>query len=319
MKFDRFIAVFFMLNVILMAALAFSSKNIVISEASAELFYGKYVSASYFQKSPAELRDDGFQTDKVNFEIIFKNNHEIKEKVDKLTDLPPYEKAIGIVKTFSLMGDGICLKNADLSEKLTRSAKKEGCSKDFAYIFTALASYSGLDARIVSNGTHFGGEVWTGESWVYIDPYFAMSVSDEDSPLSYTEFSEKMINNGWMRFNYFGGKNHCMYGKPLGEHPYFGDKNSFASVYSLNGSNVFEIVKAEIKYVSSIVIKETLLPYKNGKPELIYTDIADSQRSLIRKYVTGFLAMLAVLFLCADIILPAYYLTGLAIRLSGKK
>lgn len=323
MKFERFIAVFFMLNVVLMIAAAFSAKNETVSSAMADIIYGKKVAQDYFTLTPAELQKQGFKTDapddiERSMSDIFENTYIKRSMIKDLEPLPPYERAVAIVKLFSLMGDGKCLTGLHIKDKINKAASKEGCAKDFAEIFTLLAQYAGLNVRMVSNGTHWGAEIFDGVKWIYIDPYFAMSAAEQDHRMSYLEFSKAMLSNGWMRFEQFGGENHCLNGKDAAGLPYFKDAKSFAEVYSLNGNNVLELNRTERRLHNRLLIVRKLMQYGMGAPEPVYTDIGDSGAALIRKYVTGLLALLAVLFISADVILPVYYLSGLFMRLTKK-
>ncbi|PLX68533.1 MAG: hypothetical protein C0603_05110 [Denitrovibrio sp.] len=253
MKLERFIVTFVMMNIVLMIAIVFSVKDFTVMEALSEIIYGQKTAPAHYALSPSKLKEEGFKSD--NKEVFQNGMSEIyattiisAEKIAKLNNLPPYEKGVEIVRMFSLMGDGECLSEPNIADKINQTAKKNGCSVDFAQIFTILAKASGLDARIVSNGIHYGAEIYNGNKWIYIDPYFAMSASGKEGRMSYIEFSNAILNNGWIIFDYFGGENHCMNGKPIAEHPYFSDQELFASIYSLNGNNIFEVNKIESKY-----------------------------------------------------------------------
>ncbi len=97
------------------------------------------------------------------------------------------------------------------------------------------------------------------KKWIYIDPYFAMSAAGKDGRMSYLEFSDALLNNGWIKFEYFGGENHCMAGKPVADHPYFSNQEQFASIFSLNGNNIFRINELERKYSKKTCIHEAPL------------------------------------------------------------
>jgi len=322
MKFERFIATFVMLNIVLLAGLVFSAKNHLIMKTISEIINGKETSSAYFDRSPSDLASDGFKTDsKANIVSAMAEVYKTipQAKLDEISALPPYERAVAIVKSFSLMGDGKCLINKTIPEKLALTSKKEGCAMDFAQIFSLIATYTGLDNRIVSNGIHYGAEIYDGKNWIYIDPYFAMSVSSEDSVLSYKDFSQRMISDGWMRFNFFGGENHCMSGKDIGTHPYFGDKMLFATIYTFNGNNVIKMAELESKYGSRPAFIKYLKPYKEGMPAITYTAIASNINTISKKYIMGLLAVLATIFIGTNIVLPIYYLTGVFSRLSKKK
>lgn len=321
MKFDKFIATFFMLNVVLGIAVVFSIKNRPVMETTAEIIYGRKVSAEYFDLPPEQL--ENFQKDSPGAVMdgmteIFAETDITPESMEEISLLPPYERAAAIVKKFSLMGDGECLEGASLAEKINAAKQKKGCSYDFAQIFTALASYTGLESRIVSNGTHFGAEIYDG-GWIFIDPYFAMSVSSENGYLSYADFSRRMLSDGWMRFDCFGGEDHCMTGKPIESHPYFGDRDKFAALITYSGSNTFETVKAEAAVKEKLMHTRVLAPYRNGRPEIIHAELVPSGNGIVRKYVMTGMGVIGLLFIAADIILPLYFLTGLILRRTRKK
>lgn len=216
------------------------------------------------------------------------------------------------------MGDGICQTGKTITEKINNAAKKEGCAKDYAQIFMTLAGEADLTARLVSNGIHYGAEIFDGNSWIYIDPYFAMSISSEDSLLSFTQFAEKMLTGGWMRFNYFGGENHCMSGKDISKHPYFSDVSQFSSVFVVDSGDVAKMLRLERQFGNKTAVKKYLFPFRNGADELYYTNLDDGPKSIIHKYTAGLLALLATIFAGTEIVLPVYYLTSLLSRLSKK-
>lgn len=324
MKFERFIATFVMMNIVLMIAVVFTAKDKIFMETTSQILFAEKVTPEFFTLPPDKLDSHGFVNGSKSAlidtaEDIFKNSHFGADDINQIADLSPYEKSVSLIKMFSLMGDGKCLAGKTSGEKIKAMASKNGCAKDFAEIFAVLAEYSGIKVRIVSNGLHFANEIFDGDKWIYIDPYFAMSVSSETGYMSYKQFSEAMINDGWMRFNYFGGEEHCMSGKPIAEHPYFGDKYAFAALYMYNGNNFAEIIDLERELSGKALFKRKLIPYKNNTPQLVYTEIADSNESIIRKYVATALAVIAAIFAGTNIALPVYFLTGLFRRFSSRK
>lgn len=319
MKFERFIAVFIMMNILLLLAVVFSAKNHTMTTAAAEIIYGQKVPKSYFLLTPAQLQKRGFKTDspddfKMGMQDIFENTYIKKDMLQATEKLPPFERAKAIVRLFSLMGDGKCLYGLSMKDKINKAAHKDGCSKDFAEIFVLLATYTDLDARMVSNGSHYGAEIYDGKRWIYIDPYLAMAIGGEDHMLSYEEFAERMLHNGWMRFDYFGGENHCMSGKPAANLPYFGDTQAFAEIYSYNGNNIFQLNGIEMALKGKALAMRKLSPYGMGAPEEVYTDLETNNRSIIRKYVKAYMGVVALIFVFTNILLPIYFLTGLIIR-----
>jgi len=323
MKFEKFIATFVMMNIVLMIGIVFSIKDGLVMEALSELIYGEKRSPDYYTLSPAELARDGFKTDpqeliQNEMDNIFEHTDLAEEKFEAIRPLPPYERAVEIVRLYSLMGDGECLSGLTIAEKIKKAEVKSGCSKDFAEIFILLGTYAGLETRMVSNGTHYGAEFFNGHKWIYIDPYFAMSISGKTQRLSFAEFSQRMLSDGWIRFDFFGGDNHCMSGKQISDHPYFGDKNQYAEIYTLNGNNVIEMVAIENSLKDKPAFKRFLYPYNKVKGKLIITELQESQKSIIRKYVSGLMAILAVMFISTNILLPIYYFAGLFGRLRKK-
>jgi len=323
MKFEKFIATFFMVNIIALIALVYSAKNELVLDTSALVIYGQNQSGAYFELSPEALSEKGFKTDspetvQKNFEKIFQSTFIDKEKLDEIKNLTPYERAVSIVQLFSKMGDGKCLTGLPLTEKINMTADKKGCSEDFADIFTVLAAYTGLPARVVSNGQHFGAEIYDGAKWIYIDPYFAMSASDEKKRMSFPEFAETLLKNGWIRFDFFGGEEHCMSGKSIPGHPYFGDTSQFAEIYTENGNNIFEQTSTALSLKDKPLFVRILYPYQLSEPEPIIYSIADSHGTIIRKYISGAIAVVALLLVFANIALPLYFLTGLMTRLLSK-
>lgn len=315
MKFERFIATFVMMNIVLLLGVVFTAKNHLMMMKMSEMIYGKSVPAAYFDTPPSEL--DTFASDTP--EDISDTMEQVysiipEEDLLKLADLPPYEKAVEIIRNFSLMGDGECLTDKTIPEKLKLAGKKEGCSKDYAEVFILLGSAIGLESRMVSNGLHYAAEIFNGKKWVYIDPYYAMSVSSESAKLSFRELAERMIADGWMRFDFFGGEEHCMSGKPLENHPYFGDKMQFATLYAYNGDNVIQIAKLDKEYAKKPAFLKYTLPFKNGMPEMIYADLGQNENTITKKYVMGLLGVLAAIFIGTNIVLPAYFILGLISR-----
>jgi len=320
MKFERFIATFVMMNIVLMLIVVFSAKNEIFTETASQILFGEKVTPDFFTLSPKELERTGFIKGDTKFfdqqmSDIFEKTNTSRGELDNLKKLPAYERSKKIVQMFSLMGDGKCMTEAALPEKINRMADKEGCANDFALVFGMLARYTGLEVRIVSNGFHEASEVFDGEKWIYIDPYFAMTAASKDGFMSYIQFAEAMVNDGWMRFEYFGGSEHCMSGKPIAEHPYFGDKQTFASVYLYNGDNFPEIVKTQRELSDKALFIRKSVPYKNSTPELVYTEVTHSSDSILRKYVKTGMAVIALIFAGTNIMLPIYYLAGLFRRL----
>lgn len=138
-----------------------------------------------------------------------------------------------------------------------------------------------------------------------------MSAAGKDGRMSYLEFSDALLNNGWIKFEYFGGENHCMAGKPVADHPYFSNQEQFASIFSLNGNNIFRINELERKYSKKPAFMKHLYPYMKGKPTLLITELKPTDRSIVRKYVAGLMAVIFIVFIGTNILLPAYYLTCL--------
>lgn len=321
MKFERFISTFVMMNIVLLIAAAFAGKNDLMMSTLAKILYAKQVDSAYFELPPENLENFAKDSDKDiknAMSDIFAKTSISKEKFTEISSLAPYEHSVAIVKMFSLMGDGECLTGDNIVDKITKSSEKNGCAKDFAQIFTLLATAAGLDVRIVSNGMHYGTEIFDGEKWIYIDPYFAMSASSETEVMSYKQFAEAMLNNGWMRFNQFGGENHCMNGKQVTDHPYFGDKSMFANISVINGSNILEMLSLENRYNSKHALIKYLAPHKNGHPKVFYSEPEDSEGSILRKYVTAYMVVVALIFLGTNIVLPVYFIVSLIGR-SGKK
>lgn len=315
MKFERFIATFIMMNIVLLLGVVFFAKNHLIMMKVSEMIYGENVSAEQFDLPPSKLNSFASDSPEDNADAMEKIYSIIPEEdLLKLADLSPYEKATGIIKMFSLMGDGKCLTDKTIPEKLELSKKKEGCSKDFTEIFILLASNSGIEARPVSIGTHYAAEIYNGKKWIYIDPYYAMSVSSETALLSFRELAERMLSDGWMRFNFFGGEEHCMSGKPLANHPYFGDKMQFAVIYAFNGNNVLQMSKLDNLYGKKPAFIKYIAPYKNGMPEMMYTELGENEHTIVKKYVKGLLALLAAIFIGTNIVLPLFFIVGLLSR-----
>jgi hypothetical protein len=308
MKFERFISTFVMMNIVIMIVLVFSAKNDLMMSNAAEIFFGTKTDISYFTLPPEKQQ---VQTDE--YSEIFKNTRIKQEQLDELKILPPYERAVAVVQMFSLMGDGTCGGHPSISMMINDAESKKGCSKDFARIFAALALYAGLDTRIVSNGSHYGAEIYDGK-WIYIDPYFAMSASDENTRLSYAEFASAMLNNGWIKFNYFGGTDHCMSGKQPEEHPYFSDSGQFSSIYAYSAGDVFHTVRLESIYHSKPAFLKHISPMMNGAAAPYYHDLAAGAKSTVRKYVKVMAALIAVTIIATEIILPTYFITGVVVR-----
>lgn len=321
MNFERFIATFVMMNIVLMLAIVFAGKDEIFTETASQVLFGKKASPEFFTLKPSEL--ENFQEadrDLFNKTMndIFTETHISKTDLDKISSLPPYEQSAEIVKLYSLMGDGECLEGLSASEKINKMRNKEGCSKDFAQIFGLLASYNGLDVRMVSNGFHFANEIFDGKQWVYIDPYLAMSVSAKDGRMSYIQFADAMVNDGWMSFRYFGGEDHCMNGKPVAEHPYFGDKFSFASVYMYNGDNFAQMLQTQQDLADRALFIKKYKPYKQNAPALVYSEVTDSRDGILRKYVTAGLLVAGAVFAGTNIVLPLWFLAGLFKRFKDK-
>jgi hypothetical protein len=263
MRFERFIGTFFILNIILLIAVAYCSKNDLLLGIFEDIMHSEKRTAEYLQAPPASNQ---------NFpEEIFSETRIKRSDLDSLKSLPPYDQAKGIVKMFSLMGDGECLTGKTIIEKINATEDKKGCSKDYAEIFDILASYINLPSRVVKNSSSHANEIYDGSGWIFIDPYYAMSASDKNSgKLSYLSFADKMLNNGWLRLNFFGSEDHCMSGKPL---------------------------KA-LKYI---------MPYGKGKSDWAKVSIGANNNDIIRKYVTAALAVWILLFIATNLVLPAWF------------
>jgi hypothetical protein len=218
---------------------------------------------------------------------------------------------------FSQMGNGICGDERSIPDKIIAASKKEGSSKDFAEIFSVLSQYTGLKTRIVKNEVSYAAEVIDGKKWFFIDPYFAMSAYDENSnPLSYYQLAERMENSGWVRYDFFGGENHCMSGKSLLDHPYYGNRQSFSSIYALMGDNIFSIAAKEASVPEKPKFVHTFAPYREVKPYWVHVAVGDDETVQLKKLAAGGVVIWVFLFIGADILLPIIFITS---RLKGRK
>jgi hypothetical protein len=300
MRFERFIGTFFILNIILLIAVAYCSKNDLLLGIFEDIMHSEKRTAEYLQAPPASNQ---------NFpEEIFSETRIKRSDLDSLKSLPPYDQAKGIVKMFSLMGDGECLTGKTIIEKINATEDKKGCSKDYAEIFDILASYINLPSRVVKNSSSHANEIYDGSGWIFIDPYYAMSASDKNSgKLSYLSFADKMLNNGWLRLNFFGSEDHCMSGKPLENHPYYGDKSQFAHIYTPLVDDTVSSIEAENYAADKFKALKYIMPYGKGKSDWAKVSIGANNNDIIRKYVTAALAVWILLFIATNLVLPAWF------------
>jgi len=279
MKLEKFIGTFFILNIIMLVAVAFVSKNDLMLTIMEDIFYTESKPISYLETPPKGLA---------------------KNSEDK-----PYQQAKAIIKSFGNMGDGKCLTGLGLGEKLRAVKENKGCSKDYAEVFDILAEKEGINSRIVKNDSWYANEIYSNGKWVFIDAYYAMSATDENANLlSYLNFSEKMLNNGKMAFKFFGGKNHCLSGKPLENHPYYGDKSKFAHIYTPISGDTEKSIEAEKKYAGKFKAFEFLKPYSSGKSEWARVSISSNDRDIIKKYVLAGMLVWVLTFIGTNIVLP---------------
>ncbi len=314
MKSEKFFTSLFMLNIILIIAVVYSVKNDTMLSVFEEIFYSKKVNSGFMTFPPSILHDYGFRSDpddvrKAGMDEIFSKTGIRHSDIDSLSTLPPFERAVMITKMFSSMGDGVCNESLSIADKITAAKKKSGCPKDFAEIFSALAQYSGLKTRIVKNEMSYAVEVFDGKKWFFIDPYFAMAAYNEDShPLSYYQTADRLIHSGWIRFHFFGGENHCMYGKFPQDHPYYKNRTAFNSIYALMGDNIFSIAAKEASVPEKPKFVHIFAPYRQIKPYWVHVTVGEDSTVQLKKFVAGGLVIWVLLFIASNIVFPAYFI-----------
>lgn len=322
MKTERFLVSLFMLNLLLAVVLIYSLKSDTMLSAFEDIFHSKKVSAGYMTFTPDILKTYGFKsdTDEVKsaaMNEIFSKTYINHNDLDRIENIPPLDRSILITKMFSTMGDGVCLKGMTLPQKILEVKKKHGCSEDFAEIFSVLATYTGLKTRMVHNNLSYGVEVFDGRKWFFIDPYFAMTVMDKQGkPLSYTKLASRMVHSGWMRFDFFGGKNHCMSGKAITDHPDYADRKAFSSVYALMGDNIISIVNKESTTPLKPKFVYMFAPYRDIKPIWVHTSLTSDATAQIKRTLATGLVLWVLLFFVTNIIMPVHFIWS---KIKGKK
>lgn len=322
MKTERFIVSLFMINILLAVILVYTLKNETVLSAFDDIFHSKKVSAGNMTFTPNTLKQYGFKNDPENVKIqemnrIFAETPLKHGDLDRIENIPPYDRSMLITKMFSSMGDGVCLDGMTLSQKINEAKKKHGCSKDYAEIFSVLATYTGLKTRMVHNNLSYGVEVFDGRKWFFIDPYFAITITNENGkPLSYPQVAWRMVHNGWMKFNFFGGVNHCMNGKSITEHPYYSDREAYSSIYSLMGDNIISIVNKEVTTPRSPRFVFMSAPYRDVKPYWMHVSLNTDITAQLKRTLAAGIVLWVLLLIATDFIMPIYFVWS---KIKGKK
>lgn len=314
MKTEKFLVSLFMINLILAVILVYSIKNDTILNVFEDMFHSKTVSSGFLTFTPEVLKEYGFKSDtdevkRAAMDDIFSKTTIKHSDLDRIANVPLVDRAMLIAKMYSTMGDGICLDGMSLWQKINMAKQKHGCSEDYAEIFSVLADYAGLKTRIVHNSLSYGVEIFDGRKWFFIDPYFALTFSDEDgNTLSYYQVAERMTGSKWIKFNFFGGKNHCMSGKNITNHPDYADASAFTSLYALMGDNIASIVNKEMTIPVKPKFVHMFAPYHEIKPYWIHVTVGRDSTSQLNRVVAGGLVLWILLFISADIVMPVYFI-----------
>lgn len=314
MKTEKFFVSLFMLNIILIIILIFSLKNDMMLAAFEDIFYSKKKDSTFMSFPPEMMSQYGFVNEspevfKAGMDEIFAKTHIKHSALEHLDSVPILDRARLIVRMYSSMGSGICSDDVSLPDRVNRARKKEGCPKDYAMIFSALARYAGIQNRIVKNAAVYGVEIFDGKKWIFIDPYFAVTAYDkEGNSLSFFDLNRKKTESENIRLDFFGGHNHCMFGKNTSEMPYYKNNGLFGSAYVLMGDNVFSIALKE----SSVPLKpkfvHTFAPYRSVKPHWIYSSVGYDSTEHLKKVLSAGIVIWVLLFLASDIIFPIYFI-----------
>lgn len=314
MKTEKFIVSLFMLNLILVIVLIFSLKNDTILNGFEEIFYSKKADSSFIKFPPDMMPQYGFITESpevfsAGMNEIFSKTHIKQKSLEHLDSVPVFDRALLIVKMFSSMGNGICSDDSPLPERIIRAKNKEGCPKDYAMIYSVLAKYAGIKNRIVKNASVYGVEIYDGKKWIFIDPYFAVAAYDENGKnLSFFELNRRKLNNEQVRLDFFGGQNHCMYGKNASELPYYKAESGFGNTHVLMGDNIFSIALKEASVPLKPKFVHTFAPYRSVKPRWIYVSAGYDSTQQLKKVLSGGIVIWILLFIASDIILPVYFI-----------
>ncbi|WP_277656427.1 hypothetical protein [Seleniivibrio woodruffii] len=313
MKFEKFITSFFMLNIILAVALVYSMKSDGILAVLEDVFYSKKVSAGYMTFSP-ELLGDSFRRDtetdiQEGYAQIFSETNIKRQRLTNISAIPPVERSGMIIKMMGRAGDGICLNGKSITEKIMLTGKRKGCTKDFAEVFSVLAGYTGLDTRLVKNDENYAVEVFDGKKWFYADPYHAaVAFDDKDQPMSFLQMADRISRGKHIRLEPAGLENHPFYDTSEKAHPYFADREHFASVYTLMGNNIFAILKKEAITPLKPKFVFTFAPYREIKPHWAHLITDTENITHMRKIVVTFMLVWVGLCIGTNVVLPGYFI-----------
>lgn len=213
------------------------------------IFSRPLASTSVFNRSPEELRADGFLSDPM--ELKASRRPELLQKVSYLADLPNSFDSWTTLKRAQWLADKMGHDGGRgfpggtiLVEKLNQMPRGVGLCSDHVEGFIALCSIFGIEAREISTSVHTTAGVYLPEEhrWIWIDPEYALVCRDSTGRLMTScEMRDAVLREEDFLLEYFGSDpTRVMARINPRQHEFYNAPGDFGDLVLTYGNNVFE-------------------------------------------------------------------------------